>query len=277
MQGRLSPPDDGRIQSFPSRGWQGEFALAREAGLSCIEWILEAKTEPANPLSSPDGILQIQQLAQTHQVGVWSVCADCYMEQPLISTDGLVDSTRLKHFCWLMSQAAKLGCKYIVLPFVDSSRLANASHVQALELLLEQALDKANALGIEVHLETDLEPAQLAGILRRLDHARLRANLDLGNSAALGHDPRREIEELMPWMGSVHVKDRVRGGGTVPLGQGDADLPTYFALLMERGYSGSFILQVARSTVGTELEWCRRNRDFVAALLSRYATARAPS
>jgi len=34
MQGRLSPPEDGRFQSFPRNSWRQEIARARDAGLS---------------------------------------------------------------------------------------------------------------------------------------------------------------------------------------------------------------------------------------------------
>jgi L-ribulose-5-phosphate 3-epimerase len=37
MQGRLSPPEDGRFQSFPRNSWREEFPRAREAGLDYIE------------------------------------------------------------------------------------------------------------------------------------------------------------------------------------------------------------------------------------------------
>ncbi len=41
MQGRLSPPVGGRIQSFPVQTWADEFPRAREAGLASIECIYE--------------------------------------------------------------------------------------------------------------------------------------------------------------------------------------------------------------------------------------------
>ncbi len=44
----------------------------------------------------------------------------------------------------------------------------------------------------------------------------------------------------------MHLKDRVRGGGTVPLGTGAVDFPTVFAGLAKAGYRGDFILQSAR-------------------------------
>ena len=39
MQGRLSLPEDGRIQSFPKRSWRKEFSRAQKAELASIEWI----------------------------------------------------------------------------------------------------------------------------------------------------------------------------------------------------------------------------------------------
>ena len=38
MQGRLSPMDDGKIQSFPWKYWQNEFALASKYNFDLIEW-----------------------------------------------------------------------------------------------------------------------------------------------------------------------------------------------------------------------------------------------
>jgi L-ribulose-5-phosphate 3-epimerase len=64
----------------------------------------------------------------------------------------------------------------------------------------------------------------------------------------------------------VHIKDRVNGGGTVPLGSGDVDFRALFQCLREVGYGGDFVLQVARGSSGDEVGWARRNRDYVLAL-----------
>ena len=64
MQGRLSPPEDGRIQSFPKRSWRKEFSRAQKAGLASIEWIYEAETEAHNPLGSDHGIEEVQATAE---------------------------------------------------------------------------------------------------------------------------------------------------------------------------------------------------------------------
>jgi hexulose-6-phosphate isomerase len=44
------------------------------------------------------------------------------------------------------------------------------------------------------------------------------------------------------------VKDRLRGGTTVPLGTGAAELAKAIRLLEQSGYCGQYILQTARAT-----------------------------
>ena len=42
MQGRLSRPQNDKIQSFPVDNWEKEFELAAEIGYVCIEWIIDS-------------------------------------------------------------------------------------------------------------------------------------------------------------------------------------------------------------------------------------------
>jgi L-ribulose-5-phosphate 3-epimerase len=92
----------------------------------------------------------------------------------------------------------------------------------------------------------------------------IKVNYDSGNSASLGFVPGEEFAAYGHRIGSVHIKDRVRGGGTLPLGTGDADLPAVFAALKKIDYQGDITLQVARSEPGQEVAWARLNREFVA-------------
>jgi len=125
----------------------------------------------------------------------------------------------------------------------------------------------ASDAGVELHLEMSFAPARFAAFLARLPGT-VRVNYDSGNSAALGYDPREEFAAYGPRIGSVHVKDRIRGGTTVPLGQGNADLRAVFAGLKDLDYRGDMILQVARGESGREVEWARHNREFVEAALA---------
>ena len=48
IQGRLSPPIDGRIQAFPLDNWENEFQQASKISFNCIEWVFD--TIPKNPI-----------------------------------------------------------------------------------------------------------------------------------------------------------------------------------------------------------------------------------
>jgi hexulose-6-phosphate isomerase len=145
----------------------------------------------------------------------------------------------------------------IDVPFVDGSAIRNEDELAETADAILALADHAQACGVGVCLETSLEPFAFRRLLERIAHPAVRANYDMGNSAALGYHSRTEIETLGPWLATVHVKDRLRGGGSVPLGTGAADLPTVFAGLHRVGYAGPLILQTARG--GDELENARAN------------------
>jgi len=263
MQGRLSRPVAGRIQAFPVDTWLAEFDAARGAGLACIEWIYEAGTDERNPLGSDEGIERIRQRCAETGVAVWSVCADYYMDRQLLHEDGTADDACVGHLRWLIERCGRLGVRNVVLPFVDSSSLRTDARKEGLRRVLDGAARLAERAGLELHLETDLAPDEFLALLRAVGQRVVRANHDIGNSAALGYAARDEITALSGWVGSVHVKDRRRGGGTVPLGTGSADFETSLSLIQRSGFDGPFILQVARGTDGEEVGLAIQNRQFV--------------
>src|SRR5512140_2147286 len=84
MEGRLFPPEAGRFQSFPRQHWADEFELAAKAGLDCIEWIYDLYGADVNPLATNAGIERMKSLSEQHGVKVLSVCADYFMDKPLV-------------------------------------------------------------------------------------------------------------------------------------------------------------------------------------------------
>lgn len=263
MQGRLLPPFEGRFQAFPADGWREEFSRAQAAGLHCIEWIYEVPHEADNPLGSDAGLDEMRAMTARTGVRVRSICADYYMQRRLIGADGRADAAVVQHLEWLTGRAGLLGITYMVLPFVDQSALKSEAERDELARVLAGLLPRAQAAGVELHLETDLPPALFAGLLGKVGHPFLKANYDIGNSAALGYDPDEELVALKRFLGSVHVKDRVRGGGTVPLGTGNADFAACFRRIKDAGFDRWFILQAARDPERDEVAWAAGNRAFV--------------
>jgi len=268
MQGRLVPPVADRFQCFPRQNWADEFPLAAEAGLDCIEWIYDEFGADVNPIATDDGIESIRRLSDRHGIRVVSLCADYFMDRPLVrATDGELND-RIDVLLWLIDRAHRLGIERIVLPFVDVSRIETDSEFEQVIETISRSAVRAEESGIELHLETSLGPERFAELLGPLPAGTVKVNYDIGNSASLGYEPRAEFAAYGDRVGSVHIKDRVNGGGTVPLGSGDADLPAVFDCLQSLDYAGDFVLQVARATPGDEARWARQNLERVHAYLS---------
>jgi hexulose-6-phosphate isomerase len=185
------------------------------------------------------------------------------MEQPLVRASGTERAKRLHMLSWLLERCHALGATRIVLPFVDASAIETPADLDDAVSALVQSLPIADKAGVELHLETSLPPGRFAALLERLPHPLVKVNYDTGNSASLGYRPRDEFAAYGARVGSVHIKDRVLGGGTVPLGTGAVDFPQVFSCLEKVGYRGDYILQAARGTSGDEGNWARRNRGFV--------------
>jgi hexulose-6-phosphate isomerase len=237
-----------------------EFGRAATAGLDSIEWIYDVWGEKVNPIASERGVEQLRRFTKESKVEVVSLCADYFMERPLIRVSREEKRGRLQHFIWLISRCQRLGISRIVLPFVDNSSIQSESEIVEVIRILQEVVPAASEAQVEIHLETSLCPADFRRVLSAIPSSALKVNYDIGNSASLGYDCREEFLAYGSRVGSVHIKDRPRGGGTVPLGSGDADILAVLAGLNEVGYSGDFILQVARGEPGREVEWATRNR-----------------
>lgn len=263
MQGRMVPPVEGRIQSFPRKNWVEEFGRAAQAGLACIEWIYDLYGADVNPISTDEGLKILRSLTESTGVGVYSVCADWFMDFPLVRAGPEELRHRLEVLKWLLRRSQEWGIGRVVLPFVDISKMNSDEEIKQVADALEQVIPAAEMTGVEIHLETSLSPQSFAELLACLPSPFIKVNYDSGNSASLGYDPVEEFSAYGSRIGSIHIKDRIHGGGTVPLGHGSTNFEALFKAVAEVGYPGDFILQVARGETGNEVEWARLNRQFV--------------
>lgn len=263
MQGRLVPPTDNRIQCFPRNRWEDEFSLAQQANLDCIEWIHDQYGADINPIATDAGIARMKSLAKTSGVQILSLCADSFMDMPLVRATASELDRRLSYLEWLMDRCQLVGITRLVLPFVDASKIDTDDEMEMAYKAVRRALQFAEKTHVEIHLETSLSPLRFAEFLSKIPHPMLKVNYDSGNSSSLGYHPSEEFAAYGSSIGSVHIKDRVFRGGTVPLGTGDADFQALADCLEAIDYQGDIILQVARGAVGEEVAWAALNREFV--------------
>jgi hexulose-6-phosphate isomerase len=271
MQGRLSPLIDGRIQAFPWTCWQDEFLIAERHGFRLMEWTLDQDRLYENPLLTLAGQAEIRTLSQHYGLAIPSLTGDCFMQAPFWKAQGVDRETLQRDFQKIAAASAAVGISIIVVPLVDNARLENAEQEDALLAFLESQTGFLLEHGLRIVFESDFGPAELARFIARLDHVHFGVNYDVGNSAASGFKPEEEIAAYGHRITNVHVKDRVLGGTTVPLGIGNADFEAVFAALARVGYTGNYILQTARAANGDHTGVLCRYRDMTVDWLTRHA------
>jgi len=270
MQGRLSPPEDGRFQAFPRNSWREELSRAREAGVSYIEWIYDDYGSSVNPITTEKGIVELSALKQQTGIMTPAICGDWLMDFPLIrcSTSQREERERVLHA--LLRSGKKIGASRVVLPFVDASSIRTEQERNIVIEVLERALPLSEESGVEMHLEADFAPRDFSTFLARLPHPNIKVNYDTGNSSGLGYVASEEFDSYGHRIGSIHIKDRLRlpdgRVATKPLGEGSADFDDVFASISRIGYRGGFTLQVARGNDGNEVNWIKQQLAF----LNRY-------
>ena len=270
MQGRLSPLVEGRIQAFPWNHWEEEFEQAQKINIHLMEWTLDQERLYENPLLTRNGQSQIRALCNEHKMSIPSLTGDCFMQAPLWKVNGAERIELERDFIEIAKACASVGITIIVLPLVDNGRFEDLKQEDALVHFLEKQSDFLSSNRLKVVFESDYAPQELARFIQRLNPSLFGVNYDIGNSAALGFSPKEEFEAYGNRVINVHIKDRMLGGTTVPLGAGSANFEAVFTALKIINYKGNFILQTARATDENHLDKLSNYRDMALDWLKRH-------
>ena len=263
MQGRLSPQSDRGYQAFPWETWQKEFDSAAERGLEHIEWVLDSWRVDENPLTVSAAAVRTR-IRET-DVQVVSVCADYLMDSPL-------DVESVKPWVTLQSLVEamqEVGATWLVVPCVDQASLRESSAVERLKRAAEPLAAILANTGIQISLESDLDPVAFSDLLSELDPRLFGVNYDIGNSAALGYALDDEFDTYGSAISVVHIKDRPLHGGSVFLGQGNADIARAIERLLSLGFEGPLTMQAFRdiegvATLDCQLDWVQEQIESLA-------------
>lgn len=245
MQGRLSPRYQGRYQSHPTKHWQSEFFIAAEMGYSLIEFIVDAWSLDTNPLLNPEGIQEVVDLVEASGVSVKTLCADVFMDLTFVGEQFQQAEILLAR---LIKVAKAIGIRDVVIPCVDRSSLMFSDDLKTRFVERIQSWCKRAAEdGVRINLETDLAPQEFSALLDAIGRETVWVNYDIGNSASLGFEPAEEFSCYGDRVSNVHIKDRVRDGGSVFLGTGNASFDAVFWALHKLRFEGPMIFQAARA------------------------------
>lgn len=262
MQGRLLPKYKGRYQAHPIGYWEDEFEIAASLGLDLIEFILDYNDYEDNPLMSVSGCKEIEEISNQSGVHVKTVCADYFMNAPLHSDDLNVATLSAAVLRQLILNSQNIGITDIIIPLVDQSSVATLESQDRFINALTPFLIDLEEQDINLNLETDLGPSEFKHLLAQIDSKRVTVNYDTGNSAGMGYDPEQEFAAYGDRITDIHIKDRVKDGFSVCLGQGSANFSKILKCVQNYGYTGPFIMQAFRDDEGleifnTQLTWLR--------------------
>jgi L-ribulose-5-phosphate 3-epimerase len=261
MQGRLSPIERGRLQTFPFHNWEKEFQIASKNNFSLIEWTIDTYKINNNPILNEEGVKKIKSNLDKFSIKVESVTCDFFMENPLFNKNkNKIDS--IDYVIKLLNNCKFLGVKYIVLPIVDFSSIKNK--FDEIKLINEiNSLSNIIPEGTKILFETDFSPVHNLSFINKFDKSKFGLNYDTGNSASLGYNFDEEMINFYDYIDNVHIKDRKFNSHSVDLGLGSFLFKNFFLFLSKKKYKGNLILQTARSKSGKHLELLLKNKLFI--------------
>ena len=85
MQGRLSPIERDRLQTFPFSNWKNEFEIAHKNNFFLIEWTIDTYNIDENPIFFDNGLKEIKDYQFKYSIHLDSVTCDFFMENPIFN------------------------------------------------------------------------------------------------------------------------------------------------------------------------------------------------
>lgn len=268
VQGRALPQEVNSIQYFPPN-WRSEFPLIQKLGFFGIEWIYDKKSEYNNPILNNNGRKEMIQLSLKNRISLENIVFDWFLIHPLLNNDDFSDKQKIEKLLKLIELSAKVGFKRIILPMLEQNSLSiKKRKLKFIDIFRTQVIDSLTTHKIEMHLETDLTPQDEFNLIKEFDNDIMRICYDIGNSASFGFPP-SSINIIKDHVGSVHIKDRIIGGDSVPLGQGSVDFLAVFSILNKINFDGPYTFQVYRNKKSNNIDILEKSIMFINNIISQ--------
>ena len=269
VQGRALPQSGESLQSFPSN-WMDEFPLLQQLGFDGIEWIYDKKSEFTNPILDSNESQKIKTISKKHNVSLENIVFDWFMVHSLFKKDEISLKNKIKKLVNLIETSQRIGFQRIIFPLLEENAINNPNDMDLfLKVFSDDILSILTLNKIEIHFETSLSPPSELEFISKLDHNQTKICFDMGNSASLGYDPAHVLNKIAPYLGSVHIKDRLLNGGSIPLGEGVVDFSKIFSILNEIDFSGFFSLQAYRDKNSNNAELLKNYLMFINNIIGR--------
>ena len=223
-----------------------------------------------NPLWTKAGRKEIKKIIAETGVSIDFICADYFMRNPFHKNIKQKEALS-KILKSLVEFAKEINASVVEIPLLDNSSMSSEKDEEAFRRIIMPIMPHAEKHAISISLETDLDPKRFKNFMKKLRHPLIKITYDSGNSSGIGYDPREEFKAYSKHMKNIHIKDRLKGGTTMPLGTGSADLSAVFEMINKHGRIGSIVLQAARGKDGDEFREIKSQITFVERLIKKYS------
>lgn len=192
---------------------------------------------------------QINQLLTTCQdteMPIYNMVLSLHRDYPLGSDDEEVRNQALNYLEQAIDLASNLGVRTIqIAGYYSSGANENDGSIRNYTESLREGASYASSKGILLGIENmdyDLiEANTILEIIKEIDNPFLGVFLDVGNFAANELDPIRELENCLPYLIGLHLKETDKGVyRRLKFGKGIVKFQDIFNFLEESNYKGYF-------------------------------------
>ena len=157
MQGRLTPPNGRGVQFYLADSVEGEreFEIAKDLGLSAIEWVGDLRT----PLFDEHVQQKVREVVARTGVTVRN------MDLHEIATKKDLAEHPDELFEKICASLSGVDGGAVEVPLLEASSLLDSAHYEARVAALRRLVAGAQKHGVPVAVETDLPPQALAEFL----------------------------------------------------------------------------------------------------------------
>lgn len=269
VQGRALPQNDDSIQFFPD-DWQKEFPIIRELGFRGIEWIYDKKSEKDNPILSSCGRKEILQISSQFEVKLENIVFDWFIFHPLLIEDGISVDKKIEKLNFLIELSEEIGFKHIIFPLLEKNEIILPElRKKFVDIFFDKIARQLDSGNIEIHFETSLPPIEEKNLIDEINHDKIKLCFDMGNSASMSYSPSEVLNTIKKYLGSVHIKDRIVNGPSVPLGKGVVNFKQVFTLLKQLNFIGPYSFQVYRDKNSDNISLLKNSLNFINNIITK--------
>lgn len=215
---------------------------------------------------------EVLMLCNDTEMPIYNMVLSLHRDYPMGSFDNSVREKSLNYLVEAIDLASKLGIRAIQLAgYYTSEGKENGdleTYIKTLTKGVSYAAQSGVILAIE-NMDYDLiDTKAILYVVEKINNPFLKMFLDVGNFAANELDPIEELEEALPHLVGLHLKEtKVATYRRVAFGDGIVNFEKIFNYLKENKYEGYFGIEMWNDndpeslvTIKEALEWLKKQK-----------------